>query len=1075
MKSTPRSIRSSLRLSFYYAILLSVVCVAVLRGQSTAEPLTPDISVTRQIAQGEEHTYEIALKSGDLVTVIADQQGVDLSLHIGRSNGEESSRMDHRGAFFGIEQVSMITRAADTARITVRALKRGHKAGGCYTIRAEVRGAVPEDEDAIEAERQFAEGVRRQVEGTPQAIGDAVKRFQTAADLWRRLNDRRRLSDALDSLGSCFALMAENPSAIASLEEAVAIRKLVGSPREEADSLTTLARVYNRVGARAKAIECLEAASKKQVDVQMQAWIATAFALVYENLGESSKALDAYLKALPLWRTIGDRGSEAFTLSNLAHYSLDRGEYQRAIDYGRQALSIYEKLDSRGGRGLALLTIGDSYASWGMYDQALEHLRRALEFQRASADRLRAASTLMHIGTIHLQQNHLENALDAYLEALPVLESAAVPEALSFLLMKIGRTYMRAGKLDTALDFYEAALRMDSAEDTRGRSDILKSLADLHVASNRPEKAIGCYNEAIDGYRSISLRPGEASALYGSARAEAQIGHLHDAQREIQGALEIMEDVRGSMINREARASYSESTRSLYDFSVDLLMQLHRSEPRAGYDAAAFHASERARARSLLEVLAEGRAKIRQNVAPDLLEREQTIRQRLSSTVNQMMRLRSGNRRSDESESIAREMKRLNAEYEIVQEEIRKTSPRYASLTQPRPLAVSDLQRFLGPDTILLEYFLGDSRSFLWAVTHNALVTFELPKREEIENAARRLYETLSSAQKRAPASRTLTLQLGTMLLGPVADAIENKRLVVVADGALQYIPFTALRLPETVIAHHEVVYAPSASALASLRTDASSRNRPSMTLAVFADPVFDKNDERVTGIGVRSPRIEPVVRDTDTVMPLDIAVRDAGIDGSVLARLPFTRREANAILPLVPRRKRKAALDFDASRATAFGKDLAKYRIVHFATHALIDSRRPEFSGIVLSLVDTRGREQDGFLSATEIFNLKLGADLVILSACRTALGQDVRSEGLVGLTRGFMYAGVPRVVASLWKVDDAATAELMRLFYEGMLGPKKLRPAAALRQAQMALARTPQWSAPYYWAAFVLQGEWN
>jgi CHAT domain-containing protein len=396
-------------------------------------------------------------------------------------------------------------------------------------------------------------------------------------------------------------------------------------------------------------------------------------------------------------------------------------------------------------------------------------------------------------------------------------------------------------------------------------------------------------------------------------------------------------------------------------------------------------------------------------------------------------------------------------------------------LTQPRPLAVSDLQRFLGPDTILLEYFLGDSRSFLWAVTHNALVTFELPKREEIENAARRLYETLSSAQKRAPASRTLTLQLGTMLLGPVADAIENKRLVVVADGALQYIPFTALRLPERVIAHHEVLYAPSASALASLRTDASSRNRPSMTLAVFADPVFDKNDERVTGIGVRSPRIEPVARDTDTVMPLDIAVRDAGIDGSVLARLPFTRREANAILPLVPRRKRKAALDFDASRATAFGKDLANYRIVHFATHALIDSRRPEFSGIVLSLVDTRGREQDGFLSATEIFNLKLGADLVILSACRTALGQDVRSEGLVGLTRGFMYAGVPRVVASLWKVDDAATAELMRLFYEGMLGPKKLRPAAALRQAQMALARTPQWSAPYYWAAFVLQGEWN
>ncbi len=187
-----------------------------------------------------------------------------------------------------------------------------------------------------------------------------------------------------------------------------------------------------------------------------------------------------------------------------------------------------------------------------------------------------------------------------------------------------------------------------------------------------------------------------------------------------------------------------------------------------------------------------------------------------------------------------------------------------------------------------------------------------------------------------------------------------------------------------------------------------------------------------------------------------------------------FSRREADEITGLAGARASFKALDFAANRATALGSNLSQYRIIHFATHGLLNSQHPELSGIVLSLVDKEGLPQDGFLRLHDIYNLKLAADLVVLSACKTGLGKEIKGEGLVGLTRGFLYAGAPRVVASLWKVDDRATAELMKLFYQRMLRDS-LRPAAALRKAQIDMWKQPRWAAPYYWAGFTLQGEWK
>jgi CHAT domain-containing protein len=326
------------------------------------------------------------------------------------------------------------------------------------------------------------------------------------------------------------------------------------------------------------------------------------------------------------------------------------------------------------------------------------------------------------------------------------------------------------------------------------------------------------------------------------------------------------------------------------------------------------------------------------------------------------------------------------------------------------------------------------------------------------------------------------------MLLGQVAPRLGGKRLVVVAPGALSYLPFAALPAPgdekrpagdyEPLIAKHEVVSIPSASVLSIIRREMAGRQRVTKAVAVLADPVFEESDPRLESAKKGNSSGEaPAAPVADAEFSeLTRAIRTMNFsDGRAgFTRLPFSRQEAEGIIALTQEGTGLKATDFSASRDLAMSQELNQYRILHFATHGLLNSERPELSGLVFSLVDQEGKPQDGFLRLHEIYNLQLNADLIVLSACETGLGKEIKGEGLIGLTRGFMYAGAPRVVASLWNVDDLATAELMKLFYQGLL-KDGLPAGAALRAAQLELSGQKRWASPYFWAGFVLHGEWK
>jgi tetratricopeptide (TPR) repeat protein len=859
-------------------------------------------------------------------------------------------------------------------------------------------------------------------------------------------------------------------------------------------------------------IEELRAATPQDKSrVAAQKASADAKSLRNQRTAESLRgAIDKYQESLSVWRNLDDRRMMAYSLNEVGLIYGDLGEYQKALDAYAQARALYEMINDPRGRAGMLSNIGWVYSTLGEYQKAIDFHEQALAATRALGDPYNPLQ-LSNIGANYAALGKYPKALDIHLQVLSIRRARNDLGGQAITLNNIANCYEHLGEKQKALDYYGQALAlMPNLANGFYTATTLNHIGVLYRDLGEPQKSLDYFGQALQLRRAIGDRNGEAATLSQIARLERDRGDLVEARNRIEAALAAVESLRTNVASQELRAAFFASVRQYHEFYVDLLMRLHQQRPAEGF-AAALQASERARARSLLELLAEARAEIRQGVDPALLEREHALRLSISDKAERQTRLLSGKHTEEQATAMAKEVDALTTEYEEAQAQIRQTSPRYSELTRPLPLTLAEIQQqVLDDETLLLEYSLGEDGSFLWAVTPTSVRGFALPRRAEVEAAARRFLETLTARsqprQNETPWQRTrrlaeadaeypkISAALSRMLLGPAAAELGKKRLLIVGEGVLQYIPFAALPEPlpkaadmnkgveksnaakppalpgaPPLVVEHEVISLPSASVLAALRREAVGRKPADKLVAVLADPVFDSGDPRVALPG-RS-RTTPVAE----TAPADNVRRAADESGlHDLVRLRFSRQEADRIASLVPDKMRLKALDFAASRALATSAEIAQYRIVHFATHTLIDNKHPELSGVVLSLVDEQGRPQNGFLRLYDIYNLSLRADLVVLSACQTALGKEVRGEGLVGLTRGFMYAGTPRVVASLWRIDDRAAAEFMGQFYEALLG-QGLRPAAALRAAQVAMWTGKRWQAPHYWAAFTLQGEWK
>lgn len=810
-------------------------------------------------------------------------------------------------------------------------------------------------------------------------------------------------------------------------------------------------------------------------------WLSPA----YLALGDTEAALASYQRLLQLYRDLGDRHSEATAQVALGRLQAQRGQYQTALDHYEQALPLWQAAASRTGTAATLNNLGRLYAQLGDLDRALSYYRRALAIAEQAGSVEGQGAALNNIGQIFAAQGDRPRARAHYQQALERWQALHQARPQASTLNNLGYLYAEAGERRKAESYYRQALALwQQAGDRGGEASTLSNLGVLAAAAGELAAAQDLYQQALVLRQAVGDRAKEALTRYHLARGLRQQGDRAQALTEISTAVAIAEELRTNVDDPDLRASFFASQQDYYEFYIDLLMELHQQQPGAGYAAQALQVSEQARARSLLDLLNEAQADIRTGVDPALLQREQTLKAQLDAAEARKIRTLSTPHSPAQAEAVTQELAILLADYRDVQADIRATSPRYAALTQPQPLTLAQIQAQVVADgSLLLEYFVGQARSYLWAVGPQSLTSYVLPGRPALQASVLTLRRELTRRSDRlSPGFRRAVQQLSDQLLGPVADQLRGQRLIVVSDDALNYIPFNSLALPPgarapqanlltvpgqpgdrqyiPLIAAHEISTQPSASVLALLRRETAQHSPAPKALAVLADPIFSVNDERLSG---QPQRVS---------LPPDLE-RSARESGVLFDRIPFTRQEAERILALVDAAQSLQAFGSEANRELAMSPRLSQYRQLHFATHGFLNSRSPELSGLAFSLVDDQGQPQNGFLRLHDIFNLDLRAELVVLSACQTGLGEQVRGEGVVGLTRGFLYAGAKRVVVSLWNVDDEGTAILMSRFYEAMLKDGQ-EPATALRTAQLSLWAQPEWQAPYYWAAFTLQGEW-
>lgn len=1090
--------------------------------QQAPEPqsLTVGSSAERELTGGQTHVYRITLSAGQFALVQVEQRGAEIVLTAHEPDGKEFALVDLRIGAAGAEPVAIIAEAPGEylLKITFRNPKA---AAGRYEAKlSELRLATAQDRARLKAQALCYAAEKFSRETNPEAKRQAVKLYEEALPLWQQVPEPSWEAGLLWRLGRLHNELTEFARAKNCFQRSVSNWRALGDRHGEVAAQNGVCEALNFLGDAKGRSECLDAviAVHRELGNRLdEARASASKASALNSTGDYQTALHLAQQALRVFEAEKDRVQESYALNVLGHVYRSLNEHQLALEHYERALAIRRQGSDRRRLGLTLGDMGVTYFDLGDFPRALDFFNQALAISDELGDRRTKAIRLQSLGVLYDMMGETAKALDAQTQSLALARAVGDRNSEGRTLIALSDLHLTLGEKEKAGAALNQALELArSTDDPVGEAAALRKSGRLAAKNGGWQKAIDLVQQALALARATGDLRGERDALINLAQTEREHNNFSEARHYHEKILTLTESLRAKIFNQELRASYLASRQGEYELYTDLLMQMHQRQPDAGHAAAAFEISERGRARSLLETLIEARADIRQGADANLLAAEQTLVDRIRALEQQRTKLIGNAGSAKQTEVLDKELGDLLAEYQVLQGRIRAVSPRYAALTQPQPVTAAEIQtQHLDGDTVLLEFALGTDRSWMWAVTPGAALSFELPPRQEIEAATRKFYELLTARQpvdnessvgRRARVSEadgkleTQAQILSRMLLRPVAHKLnsewQGKRLLVVAAGALEYLPFAALPVPagaeeipdkyHPLIADHEVVNLPSASVLAVIRRESAERQQAAGALAVIADPVFEASDPRaVLAAKKKTPAGNSVARvrsaeNSPALIALepDWARAARSFNPSTwrsgFSRLPFSREEADGITALMPAAASFKATDFEASRAQALSGELGRYRLVHFATHGLLNSHHPELSGLVLSLVDADGRAQDGFLRMHEIYNLRLPAEVVVLSACQTALGKEIRGEGLVGLTRGFMYAGAQRVVASLWQVDDLATAELMKRFYRGML-KDGMRPAAALRAAQVEMMKQQRWSAPYYWAAFVVQGEYR
>lgn len=1050
-------------------------------------PMRPGVALTSQTASAAGARYRVSLEKGQAAELLLQQE-----------RGSMEVRVEHAGRVQSLEveagrkaRIAVPVVADEGEAVWVSVLPRRGKGVVEFEVAmSPARLATSADRGRVAAFDAYMAGERlRRASVTEMSvrardeakIAQSRAKYEGASRGWSQVEDGCGARLAKIGLARLEVALGNYSTGRAAAAEALNCACADG-PAEEAQAAKTLAMAAAYQGDFAVAVSGHERALslyRRTGDQRYEGITLGNLAEVYWKQGSTRKALDAARGSLRLAEATEDGQGIVFGRNGIAAIHVARGEWASALQAYTQTLADLEKWPYPMIEGEVWDGLGVVHQHLADHDESLRAFAKAQDVWKATDNRVGMADTALHRGEALLAHDQPRQAGPAFAEALDLARANGLQSAEVRALRGLGLCAMATGDWSGARHNLEASRAgAQKIGELAAQAQAHRALGDLDARTDQTAQAGMNYERALQLGREAADLGIQATTLASQARLYQRTGQLAPAAAVIEQALAIIEAQVGAVSEPNLRTGYFASLHSYYELGIDILMQLDAKDGERPHAPAALALAERARARSLQDGLAERAIDVRHGVDPNLAAAEALAREDFNSTALQLARL-PGNANAAARTPLEEAVQLASRQLDRVRGQLRTSHPRYAELTHPQPFSLPELQEtWLDAQTVVLEYWLGEQRSYAWVITRRNLRALELPGRKAIESLADELLDRVRvrdegpASDVRTSAARerdriasvyALSRKLASMVLGDALDGLKQRQLAVVADGTLQLVPFGLLLAGgrDAVVANLELTHLPSLSTLHWLRTDSVSHSR-GRAVAVLADPVFRRDDERLNSPG------------TQHLAQADVTRSLGNFDLDMLARLPYSRAEARAITSLLPRQRHWLAVDFAANRDAVLSADWRPYSVVHFAAHTLVDLQHPELSGIVLSMFDPQGRPQDGILRMNDIYNLDMPADLVVLSACDSGAGKAVASEGVFSLSRAFFYAGAPRVLASLWAVDDRATAVFMTKFYEALLVEKQ-SPAAALRAAQLELAGTPRWRSPYYWAGFVLQGDWR
>src|SRR5262245_42970579 len=1018
------------------AILLPLAALMGLRlyrAHLSGPLLLPKQQVHQELAGKRPYTYRIKLISGQYLKLFIEEPS---GRTVATLRDPDGAKLMEFQCLPGTPVTAcLIAEKSGEYNLELRLQEQEGGAKSCFIRVEEVRQATPRDRSLVAASKYFLEAEQLRAEWKEESSRKAIEDYNLALKEWQSAEEWREAARALRSIGELHHLLGEPLKASENYRQSLPLSSAAGDVTGQVDAFNGIAQTLIQSGELVKAREaCSEAerlsrstgyvrglamainnlgklsaalgdsqAALSHYSEALRYWSGTSdfrgpaqthlnVGLANFVLGDLQRVKSEYQRALELWRAAGDRRGEAQTLIFLGHLYSVKAEKQEALSMYEQARKLLQPIGDSVSEASLLSGMAYLYDEFGDWEKALRYRREEMLLFREVNFRLEHASALRQVGELTHSLGRSQEALEYLRQARSVFVEMKERRREAHVLRDIGVIYESLGRTVHALTFYKRARSLSHAQgDRRWEALALNSMGEIHRRLGKPRLALLDLEEALRLSRVAEDRASESLTQYNLARLKRNLGRLAEARTHIEASLDLIELLRARVASTDLRTTLVAAVRQRYESYIALLMQMHGRHPAGGYDALSLQASEMARARGLLDLLGESRADIHQGVNPKLLEQRRDLQQQLNAEAELLMREADG---GNKAATIKARVNTLLTRLQEVETQIRSSSPRYAALAMPQPLSVEEIrQQVLDDNTLLLEYALGEDRSYLWAVTQTSLTSYELPKRADIEKTARAVYDRLRKPQPRLEEIDRQYLQkaseLSQTILGPAAEQMGTKRLLIVADGALQYLPFGALPAPELrkgalkaknrkrteapvpLVERNEIVTMPSASALAVLRRETGHRKPAQRSVAMFANPVFSLDDSRVI---LASKKRESAAGEQVQIAELRQTLRDfdESGEGFKLPRLYSSMDEDEKILGLVPAEDKMKVVGFEANRASVMSPELGKFRIIHFATHGLLNSEHPELSGIVLSLVDQQGQPQNGFLRLYDIYKSK-------------------------------------------------------------------------------------------------------